>query len=324
MMALTRRIVEVTVKLATNSRTNQPNTFSESGTDTVTLRGSRTSVRIQHSGAPAGSTAQIDVFGLTPSQMNQFSTLGLVFNIVPINTILISAGDAASGLSLVFTGTIQSGYGDYDSAPDVPFKFMAKAGLAGAVTPSAASSFTGSTNVATIMEGFAKKLKIGFENNGVDVKLASPYFSGNLWTQLRACAEHAHINAEIVDGGSKLAIWPKGGSRATKSIPLIAPLPDGQMIGYPAFTQQGIIVRTVFDPKIQFGGLVKVRTPFLDNLLAAQRRINQTFKLPADSVWAVNKLDLALDSLVPKGQWMSTVYAYNPNYPKPIPPQGGP
>ena len=55
-MSFVQRLIEVSVKLAGDPTTNQPATFAESGTDTVTLSGSRTSVRIQNSGAPAGST----------------------------------------------------------------------------------------------------------------------------------------------------------------------------------------------------------------------------------------------------------------------------
>ena len=301
-MSFVQRLIEVSVKLAGDPTTNQPATFAESGTDTVTLSGSRTSVRIQNSGAPAGSTARVNVWGMTPSLMNQLATLGLVFNIVPRNTITIAAGDAGSKLATVFSGTITAGYGDYNAAPDVPFIFECNSGLADAVAPASPSSFTGAADVATIMSGFARQMNLGFENNGVTIQLSNPYFSGNVMTQMRACAEHANINAEIING-NVLAIWPKGGSRTGGSMPLVSK--DTGMIGYPAYTQQGIIVRTLFNPQIAFGGMIQVQS-------ALQKASGQ---------WAVQKLDLALDSLVPHGQWMSTIYGYNPKYPRPIPPQ---
>lgn len=102
-----------------------------------------------------------------------------------------------------------------------------------------------------------------------------------------------------------LAIWPRFGSRNTQNIPLIAPPPDGGMIGYPSFTQQGILVRNVFNPNIAFGGKVQVKT----NEQAAQR---------AKGVWTVYKLDLALESQVPKGKWEMAAYCYNSNSPNPV------
>lgn len=302
-MAFVQRIIEVTVRLDPTA-TITPSKFPN-GTDVVTLKDSRTSVRIQNSGAPVGSEAQVKVYGLTPSLMNAFSTLGLSFNIIPKNTIAIKAGDLGGVPSLVFTGTIFAGYADYDAAPDVPFHFEARAGLFGAVVPTASSSFPQSIDVASVMEGFAKKMELTFENNGVSAQLPPSYFSGNLWTQIQTCAQNANINAEIVDGGTVLAIWPKGGSRTGTNIPLISK--ETGMIGYPAYTQQGIIVRTLFNPQVKFGGLFKVQSSI--------KPINDV------GTWAVNKMDLALDSLVPRGQWMQSINAYNPKYPKPVPQQ---
>lgn len=298
-----KRLIEIAIKLAPDAKTNQPTSFAESGTDTVTLSGFRTSVRIQNSGAPGGNTASVQVFGMSPSLMDQLSTLGIVFNIVPKNTVTISAGDEEVGLSPVFSGTIFASYGEYNAAPNVPFLLECLSGLADATAPAAASSFTGSTNVADIMAGFARQMNAGFENNGVSVQLSCPYFDGNLWTQMRTCAEHAGINAEIIEG--KLSIWPKGGNRNTQTIPIVSK--ETGMIGYPAYTQQGILVRSLFNPQIAFGGLIKVES--------AVKLTTQT--------WAVNKLDLTLDSMVPKGHWRSTIFGYNPGYPRPIPEQAG-
>ena len=87
-----KRKVELSIKLAPDTKTNQPVKFSESGTDTVEIKDARMSVRVQSSGAPAGSLASVDVYGLSESLMNQLSTLGMVFNMVPKNTITITAG----------------------------------------------------------------------------------------------------------------------------------------------------------------------------------------------------------------------------------------
>ena len=79
------------------------------------------------------------------------------------------------------------------------------------------------------------------------------------------------------------------------------------MIGYPAFANQGIIVRTVFDPTIDYGSRFKIKT---------------SIKPVAEvTEWAVNQIDLALDTLVPKGQWMMTINAWDTKLPRPIPQQ---
>jgi Baseplate hub gp41 len=258
----------------------------------------------------------VKIWGMSPSLMNQLSTLGLVFNLVPHNTITIAAGEAdASGnptnMATVFTGTIWSAYGDYQAMPDVPFVFVCLNGAADQAISVAPSSFPGSTSVATMMSGFARQMNLGFENNGISITLTNQYFTGSAKVQADKCAEAANISWGVI--GNTLAIWPKGGNRATTSVPVISP--ETGMISYPAFTQQGIIVKTLFNPAIAFGGLVQVKSTLLSALAAAKSGSGSPIAANSfPSQWAVNKLDLALDSLLPKGQWMSTVYAYNPGY----------
>lgn len=312
-MVFVERKISLTFQLGQNTQTNQPNTFSESGTDTVTVKDLRMSVRIQNSGAPADCRADVRVWGLTPSLMNQLSTLGLVFNLVPKNTLTISAGNEGDAtLSPIFIGVIYYAYANFSAQPDVPFHCVCTPTVANAVIPAAVSSYTGATSVATIMSNLARLMGLGFENNNVTTQLASPYFSGSLMEQARQCAEHAGISFAIA--GSTLAIWPRGGNRNTPNIPVVSKA-NGKLIGYPAFTQQGIIVNSIFDPTISFGSLIKVESELLQGISSAQASTNANL-FPTQ--WAVNKLDLALDAQVPNGDWMSTIFAYNPNFSKTI------
>jgi baseplate hub protein gp41 len=314
-----QRLIQVSVTLAQNTQTNQPTNFAESGTPQVNLTGSRVSVKIENSGATVGSKAQVKIWGMTPSLMNQLSTLGQIFNLVGRNNLTIQAGDAIAGLSTVFTGTIQAAYGDYSNQPDVPFVFQCQSGLADQVIGTPASSFPGSQSVANMMAGFARQMNLGFENNGVSITLTNAYFSGPAKVQADKCARAAGITWGYTNGGAAMAIWPLGGSRNTPNIPIISP--DTGMISYPAFTPNGIVVKTLFNPQISFGALVQVKSSLLSAIASVQPTqptagggSRPTFP----TQWAVNKLDLDLDSLVPKGNWMMTIFAYNPGWSKTI------
>ncbi len=303
--SFTRKRIEVSIELASNTQTNQPNTFAATGADTTTITDKRMSVRIQNSGAPSNSAAQVSIFGMTESTMNQLSTLGMVLNLVPKNILTVKAGDDAVGMTTVFRGTIVSAYADMAAAPDVPFILDCQSGLAEATGNVIPTSYKGSVPVATIMSGFARQMNVGFENNGVDVTLNNPYYRGSVDAQLKQCAKEANINAEIVNG-NVLAIWPRFGSRTSITrIPLIAAPPDGAMIGRPSFTQQGIMVRNLFNPEIAFGAKVEIRT-------------REAALAKANGQWTIYKLDLALDAQLPKGQWSSTLYCYNQDSPNPV------
>jgi len=307
-VAFTQKLIGLNIQLAQGSQTGQPSTFTGTNSSSLSVVGQRTRVRIQNSGAPASNAAQVDVYGLLPSQMNDLSTLGMQINVIPKNTIAIAAGDAETGLSTVFTGTITNAYGDYNQAPNVPFHFECQFGLAQSAAPAAPTSYRGATSVVAVMQGLAQKLGCAFENNGVSGSLYGPYFAGSLMTQVAACREHAGIGAEFVppidsSGNPTLAIFPKLGGRTSQtSIPLLAPAPVGEMIGYPSFTQQGILVRNVFDPTVQFFGMVQVQS-----------------SLPqAEGTWVVHKLDHMLDAFYPDGLWESAIYCYSPNNPNPV------
>jgi hypothetical protein len=100
-----------------------------------------------------------------------------------------------------------------------------------------------------------------------------------------------------------LAIWPKGGARGG-TIPLIAAPPAGGMIGYPSYTQIGILVKTVFNPQVAYGGKIQV----------------QSIVTGASGTWGIIRMDHALDSLVPKGLWESSLWCFNPTYQTPVAP----
>lgn len=317
-----QRLIEITIKLASDTQSGQPNTFADTGgSDTITLSGIRTSVRIENNGAPAGSSAHVTMHGLTQSLMNQLTTLGIVYDQIQRNTITVKAGDSETGLTPVFTGTIVQAYGDYNSAPDVSMRLECQSGTIDAVAPVAASSFTGPTDVATIMAGFARQMNVGFENSGVTVQLSNPYFAGNIETQMRKAAAHANIYAEVIEG--KLCIWPKGGSRTTPgAIPLLDK--DSGLVGYPIYTPQGIVIKSLFIPQISFGTTIQVKSSVKIGATNASSSAPKATQSVADvGTWVVWKLDLDLDSMVPKGNWLATMYCYAKGFPAPIPPSSG-
>ena len=302
-MALGPNLLSATIKLAAN-QTNQPQTFSGTNSDTVTLSGHRASLRVQNSGSLAGSTAQLAIWGMSQQLQDQLSTLGMVIKQISANSLTVGAGSDPNNLTTVFVGTIQQAYPDYTNMPDVPFRFECFAGAFELAAPSPVLSYTGATSVATVLSTIANQMGWGFENNGVDVILTNPYLSGSPLQQVQTIAEHAHINAQLIN--KVLAIWPKYGNRQGAA-PIVAPPPAGNMIGYPNYTQQGLEIRNVFDPRIIMGGQIQVQS-------SLQR---------ATGTWDVLTLDLALDSLMPGGKWEQHIQAYNPKFPEVLPSRGG-
>lgn len=275
----------------TFTKSGQP--FVESGTDTVKLEGLRSSAKIVRAGGASMSTAQVSIYGMTKSQMDQLSTLGMQIKQVPISTMIIEAGDE-DGMSKVFEGTISGSWGDYDAQPDVSLRVEAQASLVDAVSTAVPTSYEGGVDVATAMQGFASEMNLTFENHGVDAKLADPYFYGSPRNKALACAQAAGIRWVIEDG--VLAIWPQNGAREGDVI-LVSK--ETGMVGYPAYTISGVAITMLFNPALKYGRKIQVKS----DLTAA------------NGDWGVVTVDDDLESQVPNGSWFSRVEAYGLNFP---------
>jgi hypothetical protein len=266
--------------------------FAESGTDTVKLSGLRVSAQITKAGANSMGEAHLRIWGMTLSKMNDLSTLGMTVTTDRLtlnNTVIIEAGDDDAGMSVVFHGTVFDAWVDPQGMPDVAFHVTAKSGLDAAAKAVPPTSYRGIVDVATVMAGIAELASWGFQNNGVTSKMEDVYYPGTAWDQMIAVKNHAHINAELFPGARQtLIIWPNGAARDGQ-IPLINK--DTGMIGYPAWTAQGIVVTTKFNPAIGFGQKVKVETDLKSR--------------NPSGVWIVQTLLHELDAEVPHGSWQS-------------------
>lgn len=274
-------------------------TFASSGTDTISVAGVRASAKITNAGGASMPGAQVEIYGLGLSLMNDLSTLGLIINQVQRNVVMVKAGDQVNGFATVFAGEIQNGWIDFNAQPQVAFRIIAYTGGSLAVIAAQPNSFQGSVDVATILSGLAVQMGWRFENNGVQARIASQYLYGSARDQAIKVVRIAGIESNGGEG-QVLSIWPRGGSRKGPAArPLVSP--SSGMVGYPTFTQNGLDFKTVFNPSIQFGIEVEVQS----SLKAASQVVK------------VIGLDHDLQSQVPGGQWFSMVRGYNPASPLP-------
>ncbi|HEX3982165.1 MAG TPA: hypothetical protein VHX12_00585 [Acidisoma sp.] len=288
-MSFVTRLITLTVQLGQGP-------FGGSSSNTLTLSGLRVNAELETvvggAGAPVGAaTAIIRVYGLSLNHINQLTKAGTVFA-SRFNLVAVQAGDAQAGMSLVFNGQFIDAYPDFSSQPNSPFIISAVTGQQIAMKPVAPTSYPGTADAATVMGTMAQNAGLGFEANGVSVKLANPYYPGTIGTQIAACAKAANCYAAIDGVTNTLAVWPKTGSRGG-TVPLISAAP-GKMINYPAFQQSGIILRTIFNPILKIGGQCQVKSR-----LAA-----------ACGIWNITGLQHSLSCQEVDGPWETIVTAY--------------
>lgn len=281
---LTKKHLDLTFQLGTGA-------FGDSGFNTMTIKGLRASVSISKAGGNFLSEMNLRVWGMTQEVMNQLSGTGDDIVSQRRNLITVSAYADGQTPAIVFQGNINQCWPDYSGAPDVALAVSALSVVFQALAPATPNSFPTGVNVATFLGNIATQIGYTFTNNGVNTILPPSYFVGSLPAQAFECAKHANIRMIFDDG--QLAIWPPGGERLSPSNTEIIISRETGMIGYPAWAQGGIMIRSEFNPAVKFGYTMVVQSDIT----------------PAEGDWNIFNLNMILESEMPDGKWEMAIQA---------------
>ncbi len=289
-------------------------TFGQTGTNTVKLSGLRVVASIDKRGYPSMDRAQARVYGVPPSIMNEVSTLGIPLTMWRAgNAMLIEAGDAANGMSVVYSGYLHQAWQDFDDVPDTFLMLIGWGGQDKAIFPVAPISFKGSADVATLLQGIADRSLWKFENSGVRVQLANPYFSGTALEQVHAIGRAANIEVYIDTNQSPnvLACWPKYATRGGL-VPLINT--KSGLVNYPRFQSNGMGFRCIFNPNIRIGGQIQMESTaggsptMVNTAQGGNTTPSGTQSGGPNGLWAViSPLTYSLAAEMPGGDWFTDV-----------------
>jgi hypothetical protein len=286
-MSFVTRELSFKIQLGTGS-------FGEGGFDTVDIpAGLWATAVVNKLGSPTFNSADITINGLPLDLMNRLTRIGLQPATTRNNIITIMASDTGGKIppSTVFCGVIQEAWTDFRQ-PEAPFRITANTGQLADMKPVEPKSYTGSTDVATIMKTLATQMGYTLEDNGVKVQLSNPYLPGSARQQALAVAEAAEIYVYFEDDNGIMAIMPKNGTGRKTPIPVISPTTG--MEGYPSFVGPGMIdVTTLYNPLLRFMGNFRIMGSQVDN---------------ANALWQAFSLVHDL-STAPDGPWFSRVRA---------------
>lgn len=276
-MAFVKRSIDLRFQLGTGQ-------FGEDGSNVVELSGLRATANITKAGGVSMSSLDLRVFGMPIDVMNKLTILNkLRYTDSRFNTVTVSADGA-----VCFMGILSEAWADIQAAPDAQFHASAFTGLLEAVKPVPPVSYNGTVDVATVLAGIAAQMQPvrTLENSGVDARINDPYLPGTLRDQALAVARAANINLYIDD--TVLAIWPAGAARGGL-VPVLSA--ETGMVGYPQFTQNGIMIRTLYNPSLVFGQTVEV----------------QSALTPANGKWTIAAISHNLDANTPGGAWFTSI-----------------
>lgn len=286
-MAFVQRALDFTFQLGTGS-------FGGGGANTVKVpSGLWATAQIQKNGTPSMNRANIRIFGLSLTIMNQLSRIGVKPTAVRNNIVTVMAGEAGGNMSLAFAGDIQECWPDFSNPTEAVLNVSAFTGLLAQMKTALPTSYNGSTDVATIMGQLASQMGYTLENNGVSVQLSNPYLPGTARMQALAAADAAGIYVVFDDDNGIMAILPKNGARSGAA-PVISP--TGDMVGYPTYVGPGQIALTdEYNPQLRFMGNVVVQNSIVGG---------------ANGTWRITSLNHDL-STMPDGPWFSHVQGNN-------------
>jgi hypothetical protein len=268
--------------------------FGGTGANTVdTPPGLWATAQIQKNGTPSMNRANIRIFGLSLSIMNQLSRIGVKPTAVRNNIVTVSAGELGGNMALAFAGGIQECWPDFSNPTEAVLNVSAFTGLLAQMKTALPTSFNGSTEVATIMGQLAKQMGYTLENNGVSTQVSNPYLPGTTRAQALALADAAGIYVVFDDDNGVMAILPKTSARGGAA-PVISP--TGDMVGCPTYVGPGQIALTdEYNPNLRFMGNVIVQNSIVGG---------------ANGTWRITSLAHDL-STMPNGPWFSHIQGNN-------------
>lgn len=282
-MSLVHRYLQATFSVSSGGSAGSSKTFSNL----------RMSARITMANSAEGHL-RLQIFGMTLEEMNALSYVPFISDQIGDNRILVQAGDPEHGMSTVFEGWIILAWPNMQNAPEVSFDVEAMYAVFNGAKPADPPwvSYSGSTDVAQIFSDIGKMHTpaLTLENNGVNMKLDSPYFWGSPRNMLAQLGKMTRVGW-VEDTGNRLCIWPHDKARNTGGTAVISAATG--MVGYPAAVPGYIVVKKLFDRPNPYGSKVTIQSDIKK----------------ANGTWTVWQVLYELDNyLMPHNRWFATLF----------------
>ncbi len=269
-------------------------TLSQGGFDggsgnTKIIEGLACQVTIEKPGLPEKNSLKARVWGMKYEDMAQLTMLAFKPLESQKNLIEVKAGDKGGALATIFQGEIISASADFNSAPDVAMDFEADSGSYPNQIAGPTATVAGEAPAANLFAQFASEAGYEYKNEGVEASVKDAWFPGSPIEKAMKLARD--IGCELLIDDGVMITMPEGQSREGNAVLLNS---ANGMIGYPTFNQDGIVCRCIFNPDLQYGGLIQV----------------ESIVPKATGVWKITKLSHDLSAYVPGGgDWESKIEA---------------
>ncbi len=257
--------------------------------NTKLIEGLACDVRVEKPGLPEKNSMRARVWGLNYEDRAQLTMLSFKPLESQRNFISVRAGESGGIMPVIFQGEITRASADFNAAPDTAMDFEADSGSYPIQIASPILTVSGDAPAEQLFAKFAAEAGYEYKNEGVSASVKDAWFPGS---PLEKCMKLSRdIGCELIVDDNMIVTMPSGQAREGNAVLLNA---DNGMIGYPTFTQDGIVCRCMFNPDLQYGGLIKV----------------ESIVPKATGIWQITKLSHEITAYIPGGgRWESRVEA---------------
>lgn len=289
--------------------------FVETG-KTLTISGHRVSCQIVQGGLETGVMCSLRIDGMQLSDMNHLSTMTVGPISQTVNTIVVKAGSAGEKLATIFQGGVIEAFADFAGSPETAFVVTALTMAVPGAQPITPTSYPSGATIAHIVQAIASKGSLNFQNNGVTQQLSgSLYFWGTVADQLAAVASASRISYAIAN--DVVTIWPPGTLPSDESAIEVSSTTG--MIGYPAFSQHGVVLKTIFNPNVAFRSTIHLKSEYAPAVWVngsgqLNRLGGKNVYPPSSGKWVVINVQHDIQAETPGGVWETKIVATRPDF----------
>ncbi|MGS6190948.1 hypothetical protein ACVGWG_16835 [Enterobacter asburiae] len=265
---------------------NETSSFDDAGNNQISISEARATVSLQSSGNLFGTQVNVSIFGLGLEMLAALSSKAM--GLFGTDTERISMKIFVENTA-IFAGYMTSSIANMNSVPNTALMITATANADLQNKTASPFSFNGSMPVTSVISAICKAAGYTPYIVGLEGKVISnPHYEGSVFDQLRAVCDDLNIAMSVAP--PSISFWPQESTKDDVK-PLISP--EYGLIGYPVFSNGGVMFQTQFS-----------------TLLTTGRDIELQTTLPhASGVYKLTSVTHELSSWMEDGPWHSVCIA---------------
>lgn len=229
------------------------------GNNKISISNARASVSLQSSGNLFGTQVSVSLYGLGLEYIAALSSKAMG---------LFGASSESVSMDIfvedtkIFSGFMTSSIANMNMVPNAPLMITATANAELQKNTSPPFSFNGSISFSDAIGAICKTVGYSPLVRGLDgVVMTNPHYEGSIFDQLVRMCHDFDITMSVM--APTISFWPRNATK-DDSVPLISA--EYGLIGYPIFSNGGIMFQTQFSTLLTTGRNINIKTavPHID------------------------------------------------------------